>query len=108
MALNGKEELPVVPNAGGGVEELLLLLLFEKLKVDATGVGADEFDPAEKAKLFAAGVDVAVLLLVLPIPPKENGLVAVGAEDVDTEFVGADAADDAPNENGDEPAVALD
>lgn len=98
-----KEELPVLPKAGGGATELLLLLLLllvlEKLKADvagAAGAGADEFDPAEKAKLlagFAAGVDV-VLLLVLPIPPKENGLFAVGAKDVAV--------------NGDEPEATLD
>lgn len=109
LALKEKEELPVLPKAGGGGTELFwLLLAFEKLKADVTGAagaGADVFDPAEKPKLlagFAAGVDVLVLL-VLPIPPKENGLFAVSA----TEFVGADGAGDAPNEKGDDPAVAF-
>lgn len=108
MALKEKDELPVLPpNAGGGAEEMLLLLVFEKPKPDVAGAGAVELDPAEKAKLlvwFAADG----LLLVVPIPPKENGLLVVGAEDVAAEFAGAATAEDAPNENGDEPVVALD
>lgn len=109
MALKEKEELPVLPNAGGGAEELLLLLVFEKLKPDAAGAGAEELDPAEKPKLLVWWFAVAVLLvLLLPIPPKANGLIAVGAEDVAAEFDRAAAAGDAPNEKGDEPAVALD
>lgn len=106
LGLKEKDELPVLPNAGGGAPVLLLfwlvLLALEKLKLDATGAAADEFDPAEKPKLlagFAAGVDVGAL----PIPPKENGLFAAGA----TEGVEAGAAGAAPNENCAEPEVAL-
>lgn len=103
VALKGKEEFPVFPNAGEDAAEVLLLVLFEKVKADAVELG-----PPEKAKLFVAVVDAVLLLLVLPIPPKENGLFAVGAEAVAAEFVGADTAGDVPNENGVERVVVLD
>lgn len=112
LALKEKDELPpvVLPNAGGGAPELALVFGLEKLKAPVTGAAADEFDPAVKEKLpagVAAGAAV-VLLLVDPIPPKENGLFAVDVKEAADVFAGAGAVADAPNENGDWLEVTLD